>query len=135
MVRIGAPKFEVLSRFPFQSFTSLDIPVLHRTERKPRCSGDTESQYITRRIFVVSRGHGGMGSEAERRRCVRGTWRKWGVLKNRPKFSQYEGEGAKKGDPSGATAGAKGKNGVWSIKIDISKLILQYRNISMVVRE
>jgi hypothetical protein len=59
---------------------------------------------------VVSRGHGGMRSGAERRRCGRGTWRKLGVLKNRPKFSQYEGEGAEMGDPSGATAGSNGEN-------------------------
>jgi hypothetical protein len=58
-----------------------------------------------------------------------------GRSENRPKFSQYEGEGAEMGDPSGATAGANVENGVWRIKIDISTLVQQYRNIFTVIRE
>jgi hypothetical protein len=76
-----------------------------------------------------------MRSGAEQRRCGRRTYRKLGVLKSRPKFSQYEGEGAEMGEPSGATAGANGENGVRSIKIHIAKLILQYGDIFIGIRE
>jgi hypothetical protein len=58
-----------------------------------------------------------------------------GVLESRPKFSQYEGEGAEMGDPSGAKAGENGENGMRSIKIHTAKLILQYVYIFMGVRE
>jgi hypothetical protein len=71
------------SASPVQSFTSLNILVLKRTERKPRAVfGDTESQCIMRRIFVVSRGHRGMRSGAQRSRHAvaaghRGSWAFW----------------------------------------------------------